>query len=721
MVVERGELTQEQPVDESDLLPPPGPPATEAITTPRPDDGATQAVAADVTVDQARPTDVADPQATVAPEAGRLVSKAVPAAVAGYEILGVLGRGGMGVVYKARQVGLNRVVALKMILTGDHADNQERARFRTEAEAVARIQHPNIVQIYEIGEEGGRPYFSLEYVDGGSLNARINGAPQPLREAARGVHLLAGAMDCAHKAGVVHRDLKPANVLLTADGTPKITDFGLAKRVQENSGQTRSGSILGTPGYMAPEQAEGKNSEVGPPADVYALGAILYELLTGRAPFQAPTLLETLEQVRTREPVAPVVLQPGVPRDLETICLKCLQKDPRRHYDSAGALAEDLRRFLAQEPILARRVGRVERAWRWCRRNPRLAVLGAATAAIVLGWAVSMSALAWGLKLQKDETDRNAALARANEQKANDNAADARQKKEEAYASARVAVQRMTQTFGGVQQRLDARVFAANATPELRALRNDVLDQLRDGMLGLTTDLESTGATRFATLAMYQEMGDLLRRLGKGGEAMQEYRKGCDLARKLADDQPDDDKARADLAFMLNKGGDMEREMNGDPEAAHKDYETARSLQQEITDHPRSHDYSDEDNERLTANYEMGLGKACLDLGDAATARDHFDKAAALRKAWYEAPPHPVEARSWLSEAYLLRGEAGDRLDDAKGPRESLDAAARRLPRPGREVPQGFFLSGRHCGGRGRPRRLPAAAEGAGGRGQKLP
>ena len=196
--------------------------------------------------------------------------------------------------------------------------------------------------------------FSLEYVDGGSLTARIDGEPQPPREAARIVHLLAGAMDCAHKAGVVHRDLKPANVLLTADGAPKITDFGLAKRLQEDSGQTRSGSILGTPGYMAPEQAEGKNSEVGPLADVYALGAILYELLTGRMPFRAPSVLETLEQVRTREPVAPAELQPTVPRDLETICLKCLQKDPRRRYDGAAALAEDLRRFLGQEPILAR-------------------------------------------------------------------------------------------------------------------------------------------------------------------------------------------------------------------------------------------------------------------------------------------------------------------------------------------------------------------------------
>ena len=468
---------------------------------------ATRAGASDRTISP--PPESTDPQATVAPEAGKLIGGAVPDAVAGYEILGVLGRGGMGVVYKARQAGLNRVVALKMILSGDHADEQERARFRSEAEAVARIQHLNIIQIYEIGEEDGRPYFSLEYVDGGSLTARIDGEPQPPREAARIVHLLAGAMDCAHKAGVVHRDLKPGNVLLTADGTPKITDFGLAKRVQEDSGQTRSGSILGTPGYMAPEQAEGKNNEVGPPADVYALGAILYELLTGRMPFRAPSVLETLEQVRTREPVAPAELQPTVPRDLETICLKCLQKDPRRRYDGAGALAEDLRRFLAHEPILARRVGLLERAWRWRRRNPRLAVLGAATAAIVVAWAVSMSLLAWGLKLQKDETDRNAAAARAaqqeadrnaadakaneikandsaaaakaaqaaadqnaaeakaNEIKANTNAAVARANAQRASNTAKAAVTRMTETAGRVQGVLDAAMFVPDQAPAL--------------------------------------------------------------------------------------------------------------------------------------------------------------------------------------------------------------------------------------------------------------
>ncbi len=293
-----------------------------------------------------------------------------PKIVPGYEILGELGRGGMGVVYKAKQVALNRVVALKMILGGAHAGPDELVRFRTEAEAVAQLQHPNIVQVYDVGECEGRPFFSLEFVEGGSLDQKLNRKAQKAKEAAALVEILARAMHSAHDKGIVHRDLKPANVLLTADGTPKIADFGLAKRLADDSGQTQSGSVMGTPSYMAPEQAAGRVEDMGPATDVYALGAILYDALTGRPPFKGATVVDTLNQVRNDEPMPPSRLQPRVPRDLETICLKCLQKSPRKRYVSAEALAEDLRRFLAGEPILARPMGRAERMWRWCRRNP---------------------------------------------------------------------------------------------------------------------------------------------------------------------------------------------------------------------------------------------------------------------------------------------------------------------------------------------------------------
>jgi WD40 repeat protein len=310
-------------------------------------------------------------------------SEGAPPAVEGYEILGVLGRGGMGVVYKARQLALKRIVALKMILAGGHAGPEQRARFRGEAEAVARLQHPHIVQIHEIGEADGCAFISLEHLEGGTLTQKLRGLPQPPAEAAGLVRTLAQALHHAHERGVVHRDLKPGNVLLAADGTPRITDFGLARLVEAGPGLTATGAILGTPSYMAPEQAEGKK-EVGAAADVYALGAILYECLTGRPPFLAATALETVQQVLTQEPVPPRRLQPGTPRDLEVICLHCLRKEPGRRYGTAGHLAEDLRRFEAGEPIVARPTGLLERTRKWVKRRPALASLLAVSAAALL-------------------------------------------------------------------------------------------------------------------------------------------------------------------------------------------------------------------------------------------------------------------------------------------------------------------------------------------------
>ena len=281
---------------------------------------------------------------------------AAPAAlpdVAGFDILEVIGHGGMGVVYKARQMRLNRLVALKMVLAGVNASPQDLARFRSEAEAVAQLQHPGIVQIFEIGEQEGCPYLSLEYVGGGSLAQHLDGTPVAPRQAAELVLALARAVQHAHERGIVHRDLKPANVLLTADGAPKITDFGLAKSKTAQQTHTMTGAILGSPSYMAPEQAAGHSEQIGPATDVYALGAILYEMLAGRPPFKGASLLETIEQVREHDPAPPRSLQPKVPRDLETICLKCLEKSPQRRYESAAALAADLHAFLHEEPISA--------------------------------------------------------------------------------------------------------------------------------------------------------------------------------------------------------------------------------------------------------------------------------------------------------------------------------------------------------------------------------
>jgi formylglycine-generating enzyme required for sulfatase activity len=332
--------------------------------------------------------------------------------VPGYEVLGILGHGGMGVVYRARQLKANRLVALKMLRALEHATPQDRLRFQIETEAVARLQHPHIVQLYEAGEVRGQPFFSLEFCDGGRLSDQLTKRRPSPREAAALIETLARAMHYAHLRGVVHRDLKPGNVLLAgAERLPKITDFGLAKRIDAEAREvSRSGAIMGTASYMAPEQAAGKVHDTGPAADVYALGALLYECLTGRPPFEGPQHV-VLMSVLSDEPVPPSRLGAKVPRDLETICLKCLRKEPARRYASAEELADDLRRFQVGEPIRARQVGAVERAVKWVRRHAAVAALAAA---VLLVTVLGMAGIVWkyfDAEKQKQEAQRAAAKA----------------------------------------------------------------------------------------------------------------------------------------------------------------------------------------------------------------------------------------------------------------------------------------------------------------------
>jgi eukaryotic-like serine/threonine-protein kinase len=298
-------------------------------------------------------------------------------AVAGYELLEELGRGGMGVVFKAHQVSLNRAVALKMIKSGGFASEGELLRFQNEAEAVAQLDHPHIVPIFEVGQHGGRHFFSMKLIVGTGLDKRLADFAEEPRAAARVVDIIAQAVHHAHQRGILHRDLKPANILLDERGLPHVTDFGLAKRIKGDGDLTCSGAVMGTPSYMSPEQAAGDKGSLSTATDVYGLGTILYAMLAGRAPFAGTTLIDTLDKVRTRLPEPPSLLNKHVPRDLEIICLKCLEKEPNRRYPSALALAEDLDRWLTGAPILARPVGTMTRAAMWCRRNRTLASLAA--------------------------------------------------------------------------------------------------------------------------------------------------------------------------------------------------------------------------------------------------------------------------------------------------------------------------------------------------------
>jgi WD40 repeat protein/tRNA A-37 threonylcarbamoyl transferase component Bud32 len=300
-----------------------------------------------------------------------------------YELLEEIARGGMGVVFKARQVTLNRIVAIKMILAGHFAGRESIHRFRAEAEAAASLRHPNIVAIHEIGEHEGQQYFSMDYIEGRNLADVVRDNPMSPKRAAACIQTIAETIQYAHERGILHRDLKPSNILLDIFDAPHITDFGLAKRLTPDSQLTTrhsqitlSGQILGSPNYMPPEQASGKRGQISPASDVYSLGAILHHLLTGRAPFAAESVTDTLQQVLHNEPVSPRLLNPTVPRDLETICLKCLEKEPARRYSTARELAEELRRFQNGEPILARPISRLEKTWRWGRREPALATVG---------------------------------------------------------------------------------------------------------------------------------------------------------------------------------------------------------------------------------------------------------------------------------------------------------------------------------------------------------
>ena len=601
-----------------------------------------------------------------------------------YEILEVLGQGGMGAVYKARQRSLNRIVALKMIRDGSLASADDRERFRIEAEAAARLQHPNIVQIFEVGERDSMPFLALEYVAGGSLARKLHGRPWPPRQAAGLVETLARAIHYAHEQGIVHRDLKPANILLTVDedtgrqgdretsrqgeesgegdkGTgglkdkktmrpgenkrprvlvslsvsPKIADFGLAKIMREDgSGMTQTGTFLGTPSYAAPEQVAGRIHELGPRTDVYSLGAILYELLSGRPPFQGASVLETLDQVRSQEPVPPSRLGNKLPRDLETICLKCLQKDQRKRYASAAFLADDLGRFQQGHAIVARPVGRVERLYKLARRKPAatMAVVAVVVLAIV-GWVSAITQQ--GLRRQAE-----ANLARALE-----------------------AVDAMLTRVADVD---------LADVPQMEPVRKKLLEEARTFLESFLKERGDDPTVRFLAAKAYSRLGDIQGLMEEYGAAQESYGNALTLLRKM-DRGPAE--TRQELARSLDHVGVLLKSLDRLDEAK-QSLEESVDLRQELVEEFVG-----------PPEFQRDLANALHDLATVfarrpeqrATAREMYERAL----AWQEklANAHPDQPDYRRDQARTLN-DLGNLLWTVKFPITSLSFDTSRTGSP---------------------------------------
>jgi serine/threonine protein kinase/tetratricopeptide (TPR) repeat protein len=660
-------------------------------------------------------------------------------AVPGYEILGELGRGGMGIVYRARQVELNRPVALKMIRAGEDAEPDQMARFRVEAEAVARLQHPHIVQIYEIGKQvrgsGGRvaecPFMALEFVEGGSLAQHLVGRPQPPRQSAQLVETVARAMHFAHQRGILHRDLKPSNILLRrkseirnpkseqeatdnpsgfgfqisnlgaqrlpdfefriSDFEPKVCDFGLAKVLEEeHAGQTQTGSVIGTPGYMAPEQAAGNSREVGVAADVHALGVILYEILTGRPPFRAATPVQTLDQVRSQEPTPPRRLRAELPYDLETICLKCLQKDPGRRYPSAGELADDLGRFVNGEPIQARPATTPERVFKWAKRHPTLATLWAVSSLAVV--AVVVVVFVWNARLQ---TQRDLAESRRLEAVRN-------------LGKAREVVDHLVTRLAELKLK---------DMPQMELLRRDLLedavkyyqDFARQSEDDLETRLELCRAERrlgdyyldlgqedaaqkvvseavatllalnagFASEASYrqelalanQSLANCLSRSGKRSEAEALFQRAIDLLLPLVAQHPEEPVHQTILANTYGMAGINLGQMGRMQERLDAFRRSEEVLQQVVAQHAEQPRYA-----QMLAVTRQNVAGALMLFGRLQEAEDILRS---IRDIWEKAvaeSPNDVNARSKLALTY---GNFAQVLRDG-GKRQQAEEAFRR-------------------------------------------
>ena len=538
-----------------------------------------------------------------------------------YAILRLLGQGGMGVVFAAQQSRPRRLVALKMILAGPRGGRQRLDRFRAEAEIIAGLQHPHIVPIYEVGDHDDRPYFTMELLDGGSLAQKLAAAPLAHGAAARLVEIIARAIHFAHERGVIHRDLKPANVLLTAAGVPKIADFGLAKQFAADSGEaTESGAVLGTPAYMAPEQFGGQT--IGPAVDVYALGAILYECLTGRPPFRAATPLETLDQARRCDPVPPGRLQPGLPRDLQTICLKCLDKEPARRYASARDLADDLDRFLRLEPIRARPVGWPERLVKWARRQPALAALVIVSGLSLIGFLAGLLIHESQLRSREAEAQRQRELATNN------------------YRAARDTLARML-------GRLEGKRLAD--VPRLKELRQDLLeDTLAFYQEILKGADDPDPAVRQDVAEALVQTGAIQQLMGRKEAAAENFRQAAAMLEGL----PENLRQRPEMQSRLAECWDYLGVLSGQLGEYEKFYRKALDIRERLA-------AAEPDNpvwQNQLAKAEHHMGDVFLLTERLTEAELHYSRAVEIRTRLIREHPENRGFQSYLAEDHVNLG-----------------------------------------------------------------
>jgi tetratricopeptide (TPR) repeat protein/tRNA A-37 threonylcarbamoyl transferase component Bud32 len=596
-----------------------------------------------------------------------------------YETVSILGQGGMGVVYKARQLSLNRLVALKMIRNAEFASEDQVRRFQNEAESVATLDHPGIVPIYEVGTYEDQRYFSMKLVEGQGLDKKLGELARDPRAAARIVAEVADAVNHAHQRGILHRDLKPANILVDGQGHAHVTDFGLAKRIEDDAGLTVSGAIMGTPSYMAPEQAAGRLSLITTVSDVYGLGAILYAALTGRAPFASDSVMNTLDQVRNSQPQPPTRVNAKLPRDLEVICLKCLEKDPRHRFTSAQAVADDLHRWLRGEPIAARPVGPIVRLRMWAKRKPALAGL---SAALIIASIAGVIGVTWQWSeavSQRNLAQRARDEAVRQEQTARKAESDARDARDQAVASEKKAVSARAQAeqnaqIAGMQatlalntiQDLVSQVQKGIQGPGLYDLKTALLDSALKRIDGVAGIYEKSTSKEATTAAALMELGKIYRQLGQTKKALSAYQKCLEITKERVKIKNYSDPSRQNLANTYFELAFCSEELNRDMKAALSYNQDGLKLYEGIFQKPKLDDFP-LDRKVVRAGLAEAytrVGVTQYRMGELRAALENYRKAHNLRRELVDEVKDNPRLKQDLSYSLMALAETNFRLGD---------------------------------------------------------